>query len=163
MLTRRKEMYSSRRHRRTEEGLNERQEARFVRGRSRSRNCSRRCDAPRVERILRRVAVASPSQRPCDGEEVGPNTRHKRNYYYARYSYIPFKAFWAAATAGGYYPIELVRSSPRAMSYERVLRHPLSANQRNMARQETLSSQTLRSNFASPRNKPANEREREGE
>lgn len=72
-------------------------------------------------------------------------TKHKRNYYYARYSYIPFKAFGrtARATASGdYYPIELVRSKARARcrTMRVVLRHPLSANRRNTARQETLSS-----------------------
>lgn len=53
---------------------------------------------------------------------IPPHTRHKRNYYYARYSHIPFKAFGRtfgdSDCRGGYYPIELIRSSPRAMSYE---------------------------------------------
>jgi len=58
------------------------------------------------------------ARRRGDREDV----RHKRNYYYARYSYIPFKAFGRTCGGsdcrGGYYPIELIRSNPRAMSYE---------------------------------------------
>lgn len=78
---------------------------------------------------------------------VRPNTRHKRNYYYARYSHIPFKAF--GRTFGGsdcrrgYYPIELIRSSPRAMSYEPssydilyLLTNGTRCNKKRLARRE---------------------------
>lgn len=113
----------------SKESFNERQETRFVKP---------LLTVGRFTQRERESVVAG--EREC----LAPNTKHKRNYYYARYSYILFKAFGrtAAATAGGdYYLIELIRSNQRTMSYERVvLRHPLSANRRNTARQEPLSS-----------------------